>query len=168
MFSLKSLPCGVFLLSVKSEPDIICLMKHTTIVIIDGMGGGIGVQLIGKIREIADGDTEILALGTNAVAAERMVKAGAHRGAAGENAIRVSVALGDYILGPIGIVIANSLMGEITPAMAESILSAPGERILIPLQNDHFFLVGLEQQPLAKLTDRALDFLKERLKNRPH
>ncbi|MDR0624393.1 MAG: DUF3842 family protein [Treponema sp.] len=138
----------------------------TTIVIIDGMGGGIGVQLIGKIRENLAADTEILALGTNAVAAERMVKAGAHRGASGENAIRVSAALGDFILGPMGIVITNSLMGEITSVMAEAVMTAPGERILIPLQHEHFFLAGLEPQPLAKLVDRAVDILKERIEQR--
>jgi hypothetical protein len=135
----------------------------TTIVIIDGMGGGIGVQLIGKIRETLDGDPEILALGTNAVAVERMVKAGAHRGAAGENAIRVSAALGNYILGPMGIVIPNSLMGEISAGMAEAVMAAPGERILIPLQHEHFFLAGLEPQPLAKLVDKAVNILKERM-----
>ncbi|MDR2258342.1 MAG: DUF3842 family protein [Treponema sp.] len=138
----------------------------TTIVIIDGMGGGIGVQLIGKIRENLGADPEILALGTNAVAVERMVKAGAHRGATGENAIRVSAALGDFILGPIGIVISNSLMGEITSVMAEAVMAAPGERILIPLQHEHFFLAGLEPQPLAKLVDKAVDILKERFEQR--
>jgi hypothetical protein len=137
-------------------------MKGTTIVIIDGMGGGIGVQLIGKIRELGD-NIEIIALGTNAVAAERMVRAGARRGAAGENAIRVSAGLGDFILGPIGIVISNSLMGEISSVMAEAILAAPGERILIPIQHEHFFLAGLEQQPLAKMVDRAVEILRERL-----
>ncbi|GHV91329.1 hypothetical protein AGMMS50268_18320 [Spirochaetia bacterium] len=145
-------------------------MKHTTIVIVDGMGGGIGVQLIGKLRESIDKniekDTEIIALGTNAVATERMVKAGANRGATGENAIRVSVNDGDFILGPIGIVIGNSMMGEITPAMAEAILAAPGERILLPMQQDHFYIAGLEQLPLAKMTDRAIEIFKERLKAR--
>ncbi|MDR1588231.1 MAG: DUF3842 family protein, partial [Treponema sp.] len=104
-------------------------MKHTVLVI-DGMGGGIGVQIIEKLREIDDRGREIIALGTNAVATERMVKAGALRGASGENAIRVSARTGDFILGPIGIVIINSLMGEITAGIAEAILSAPGERIL--------------------------------------
>jgi hypothetical protein len=137
-------------------------MKRT-ILVIDGMGGGIGGQLIGKIREVIEEGTEIIALGTNAVATERMVKAGAHRGAAGENAIRVSAALGDFILGPIGIVIANSLMGEITGPMAEAILAAPGERILLPLQNDHFHLAGMESMPLAKMTEKAVEFLKERM-----
>jgi hypothetical protein len=138
-------------------------MKQT-IIIIDGMGGGIGVQLIGKLKEIIDRDTELVALGTNAVATERMVKAGAHRGATGENAIKVTVKSGDFILGPVGIVIGNSLMGEITSLIAEAVLAAPGERILIPLQNNHFFLAGLEQLPLAKSIDKAVDIFKERCK----
>jgi uncharacterized membrane protein len=135
----------------------------TTIVIVDGMGGGIGVQLIGKIKDIINKDTEIIALGTNAVAAERMVKAGANRGATGENAIQVSAGSGDFILGPIGIVIGNSMMGEITPKMAAAILAAPGERILLPLQQDHFYIAGLEQLPLAKMVDKAIELLRERL-----
>ncbi|MFP3089417.1 DUF3842 family protein [Treponema sp. TIM-1] len=134
-----------------------------TVVIIDGMGGGIGAQLISKIREINHEELEIIALGTNAVATERMIKAGAHRGAAGENAIKVSASLGDFILGPIGIVIVNSLMGEISPAMAEAILAAPGEKILLPLQQDHFRLVGMESLPFTKIIDKAIDCLKERL-----
>jgi hypothetical protein len=137
-------------------------MKRT-IVIIDGMGGGIGVQLITRIRELPGEGREIIALGANAIAAERMVKAGAHRGAAGENAVKVSVSLGDFILGPIGIVIPNGLMGEITPGMAAAVLGAPGERILIPLQHDHFHLAGLEAQPLAKLVEEAVDYLKKKL-----
>ncbi|MDR3167965.1 MAG: DUF3842 family protein [Treponema sp.] len=140
-------------------------MKNT-IVIIDGMGGGIGVQLIGKLKEIIDNNTELIALGTNAVATERMVKAGAHRGASGENAIRVSVFSGDFILGPIGIVIPNSLMGEITPAMVEAILAAPGERILLPLQQELFFIAGLEQLPLARMIDRAVEIFRERWHSR--
>lgn len=137
-------------------------MKHRVIVV-DGMGGGIGAQIIARLKEIDDPDREIIALGTNAVAAERMVKAGAQRAAAGENAIRVSVQLGDFIIGPIGIVIVNSLMGELTGPMAEAILAAPGERILLPLQNEHFFLAGFEQQPLTKQCERALEYYRQRL-----
>jgi hypothetical protein len=141
-------------------------MKHR-VVVIDGMGGGIGVQIINRLREIDDPGREIIALGTNAVAAERMIKAGAQRGAAGENAIRVSAALGDFIMGPIGIVIANSMMGELTAVMAEAILTAPGERILLPLQNNHFFLAGIEQQPLVKQCERAIEYYRERLQAMP-
>ncbi|MDR2111482.1 MAG: DUF3842 family protein [Spirochaetaceae bacterium] len=132
------------------------------IVVIDGMGGGIGAGLIGKLREI-DPEPEIIALGANAAATERMIKAGAHRGASGENAVKVSVSLGDFILGPIGIVISNSLMGEITASMAEAILAAPGERILIPLLHDHFYLAGVEQPPLGKMIEKAVEYLKRRM-----
>jgi hypothetical protein len=132
-----------------------------TIAISDGMGGGIGVQLIGRVKEIIDGETELIALGANAIAAERMVKAGAHRGAAGENAVKVSVRTADFILGPIGIVIADSMMGEISREMAEAVLSAPGVRILLPLQQEHFFIAGLESLPLAKMIDKAVELLKQ-------
>jgi hypothetical protein len=136
------------------------------IAIIDGMGGGIGVQLVGRVKEIIDGETEIIALGANAIAAERMVKAGAHRGAAGENAVKVSVKTADFILGPIGIVIADSMMGEISCEMAEAVLAAPGARILLPLQQEHFFIAGLETLPLAKMIDKAVELLKEKIISR--
>jgi hypothetical protein len=137
-----------------------------TVVVIDGMGGGVGAQLIGKIREIIDADkvpVELIALGTNASAAERMLKAGAHRGAAGENAVKVSVSLGDFILGPLGIVLANSLMGEVSPAMAEAVLAAPGERILLPVHQEHVYLVGTGSLSLGRMLDKAVEYLMERL-----
>ena len=137
------------------------------IVVIDGMGGGIGAALIPRLKEIAASagmeDMEIIALGANASATERMIKAGANRGASGENAVKVSVSLGDFIVGPIGIVIANSLMGEISAGMAEAVLNAPGERVLLPLQNEHFHIAGFEGAPLAKLIDDAVAYLKKRL-----
>jgi hypothetical protein len=144
------------------------MKNKSIIVVVDGMGGGIGVQLIGRLREILGkaGDAEIVALGANAVATERMVKAGADRGASGENAIRVSVGEGDFILGPVGIVVGNSMMGEITPAMAQAILAAPGERILLPLQQDHFYIAGLDQMPLARMIEKSMELFKERLKAR--
>ena len=138
----------------------------TTIAIIDGMGGGIGVQLVEKVKELLDGSGEIIALGANAVAAERMVRAGAHRGAAGENAVRVTVKSADFILGPIGIVIADSMMGEISRVISEAVLSAPGERILLPLEQDHFHIAGLESLPLAKMIEKAVAILKELMARR--
>ena len=87
------------------------------IAVIDGMGGGIGVQIVTQIRQELPLDVETLALGSNAVATDRMMQARANRGASGENAIRVSVNLADFVLGPIGIVIPNSMMGEITPQL---------------------------------------------------
>jgi hypothetical protein len=130
------------------------------IAVIDGMGGGIGAALVGKLREITAPGDELIALGTNAIATERMIKAGADRGATGENAIRVGVQRADFILGPIGIIIADSLMGEITAAMAGAVLAARAERILIPLQNEHVHLAGFAVQPLALLIDKAVELVR--------
>jgi hypothetical protein len=138
------------------------------IVVIDGLGGGIGAGLIAKLKELESiANVEIIALGANAVATERMVKEGAHRGASGENAVKVSACLGDFILGPIGIVVANSMMGEITAGMVQAILSAPGERVLIPLQNEHFSIAGMESKPLAKLIDDAVLYVRDHLHKTP-
>ncbi len=133
------------------------------IVIVDGMGGGIGSQLVGRVRESVGNGVEIIALGANSGATERMVKAGADRGASGENAIQISVGLGDLVMGPIGIVIPNGMLGEITPTMAEAVLRAPGERILVPVAQEHFILAGVEQKPLGRLLDEAAALAKERL-----
>lgn len=132
------------------------------VVVADGMGGGIGVALIAKLKDIG-ADCELLALGTNAVATERMVKAGAARGASGENAICVTVQTADYILGPVGIIIENSMMGEITGKISSAILASSAERILLPLQNEHFTLAGIVPEPLSKMIDKAAECLKSRL-----
>jgi hypothetical protein len=92
-----------------------------------------------------------------------MLKAGATRGAAGENAIRVTARQADFIVGPIGIVIADSMMGEITAAMASAVLSSPAERILLPLQNEHITLAGFEGIPLSKMIEKAVEIVRERL-----
>ena len=97
-----------------------------------------------------------MALGTNSAATERMLKAGAARGATGENAVRVSIGSGDIILGPIGIVIANSMMGEITQEIAAAVLAAPGKRILLPLFNDHFTLAGIDPPSLGQMIEKAV------------
>jgi len=126
------------------------------IVVVDGMGGGIGAQLAASLKATLGSAAEILALGTNSAATERMLKAGADRGASGENAIRVSAGTGDIIMGPIGIVVPNGMLGEVTPAMAQAVLAAPGLRILIPVNQDHFILAGLESKPLGKLVEEAV------------
>lgn len=126
------------------------------IVVVDGMGGGIGAQLAASLKATLGSAAEILALGTNSAATERMLKAGADRGASGENAIRVSAGTGDVIMGPIGIVVPNGMLGEVTPAMAQAVLAAPGLRILIPVNQDHFILAGLESKPLGKLVEEAV------------
>jgi NAD(P)-dependent dehydrogenase (short-subunit alcohol dehydrogenase family) len=130
------------------------------IIVIDGMGGGIGAELCARLKELGG---ELIALGTNSAATERMIKAGAQRGATGENAIRVTVPSGDFIVGPVGVIIINSMMGEISANMVEAILSAPGERVLLPLQNEHLYIVGVEKESLAKLIDEAAAYIRGKI-----
>jgi hypothetical protein len=134
-----------------------------TIVVIDGMGGGLGAQLVERLKALLGPEIRIVALGTNSTATEHMMKAGADRGASGDNAIRVSVGLGDIVMGPIGIVVPNGLMGEISPSTAEAVASARGRRILVPVQQPHFSIVGLEPRPLARLIALAAESAKEAL-----
>ncbi len=134
----------------------------TTIAVIDGMGGGIGVQIVTQLRQELPLDVEILALGANAIATDRMMQAKASRGASGENAIRVSVNLADFILAPIGVVVPNSMMGEITPAIAEAVASARGYKLLLPVNQPHFEIVGIEWKALTKQISAAIAVIRER------
>jgi hypothetical protein len=132
------------------------------VVVIDGLGGGIGAELVSRLKELKDsGKIELIALCTNATATERLVKAGATRGATGENAIRVSVGSADIILGPIGIILADSMMGEITADITKAILSSHASRILLPLKNDHITLAGFDGLSLSKMIDRAVELVRE-------
>ena len=149
------------MLTLKEESNI--NRRPVRIIVIDGMGGGIGAELCARLKEMCvSGAISLTALGTNSTATERMIKAGAQHGATGENAIRVTAPTGNFILGPIGIIIMNSMMGEISAPMVEAILSAPGERVLIPLQNDHFYIAGLDKEPLGKLIDYAVDYIRKK------
>lgn len=119
------------------------------IVVIDGMGGGIGAQLVSQLSSQAVAGTEIVCIGANAWATQSMVKAGASRGATGENAVKVMAQSADIIAGPVGIVIPNALMGEITPLMAEAIASSNARKVLVPVNQGHFEIVGMENRPLV-------------------
>jgi len=103
------------------------------IAVIDGQGGGIGRLIVEKLREALGNSCTILALGTNALAASVMLKAGANEGASGENAIVFSSSRVDIITGSVAILAANSYSGELTPRMAEAIASSEAVKILIPL-----------------------------------
>jgi hypothetical protein len=136
----------------------------TIIAIVDGLGGGIGAQLAERVKREGFPGTTIVALGTNAVATQRMIEAGADRGASGENAIRVSVDLADYVLGPIGIVLPNAMMGELTPAMAGAVFGSRARKILLPLAQAHVSVVGLAQLNVGELIDEAMAVLARALK----
>ncbi len=141
------------------------MQNKPIIVVVDGLGGGIGAQLCSKVRQTFGQRVEIVALGTNAAATEQMLKAGADRGASGENAIRVSIGMGYAILGPLGIVLPDSMMGEITPAMAHAVMAAQCKKILLPVNQPHFTLVGIPPVPLSKLIDEAVGLLASELED---
>ncbi|MDF2876020.1 MAG: hypothetical protein K0R22_2703 [Sporomusa sp.] len=126
------------------------------IAVIDGMGGGLGVQLVTQLSSQLGQKADIIALGTNALATNNMVRAGAMRGATGENAVVVSIRKANIVVGPIGIIIPNSLMGEITPKIAEVIASCDAHKVLVPVNQSHFDIVGLESRPLVVSIKEAI------------
>jgi len=131
------------------------------IAVIDGMGGSIGHQIILELRKNLPEETEIIALGANAIATGNMMKARANRGATGENAVAVSIGEADVIMGSLSILVPNSMMGELTPAMATAIASAPGRKILLPLTHPRIEIMGTGDTPLPKLIEQAVELVKE-------
>jgi len=131
----------------------------------DGQGGGIGAAIIKGLREKIGNDLEILALGTNSTATSRMMKAGANKGGTGENAIvRISQKV-DVIIGPLSILMANSMMGEVTIGMASAVASAEAKKVLIPLTQEKVIVVGITGEPLPHLVDQAVRIIREIDKN---
>ncbi|MEW5724624.1 MAG: DUF3842 family protein [Thermodesulfobacteriota bacterium] len=124
--------------------------------VIDGQGGGIGAALIKRLKEVYGEEIEILALGTNAIATAQMMKARANRGATGENAIARTAAEADMIVGPVSITWANSMMGEVTPRIAEAVTSSRAPKILLPLSQEKIRLVGLSGEPLPHLVEEIV------------
>ncbi len=127
------------------------------IAVVDGMGGGLGAQLITQLTAHLGNKAEVIALGTNALATSNMVRAGAARGATGENAVVVSLPKAAIVAGPIGIVIANAMMGEITPRIAETVAGCDARKVLLPVNQSHFEIVGLESRPLGAVIKDAVN-----------
>lgn len=131
------------------------------IAVIDGMGGGIGAQIVTQLRQELPLEVEILALGANAIATQQMMQARANRGASGENAIRVSISQADFILAPISVVVPNSMMGEITPAIATAIADARGRKLFLPINQPNFEIVGIEWKALTKQIKAAIETIRQ-------
>ena len=127
------------------------------IAVIDGQGGAIGATLIKKIMESHGKDVEVLALGTNAIATTQMLKAGANRGATGENAIRYSVHRVDAVVGPISIIIPYAFMGEVTPGMVEALGLTPAFKLLLPFTQEPVIVVGTTSEPLPHQVDDLVE-----------
>lgn len=126
------------------------------ILIIDGQGGKIGRTLIEGIKNTLGDRAVITAVGTNSIATQNMVKGGADRAATGENAAMVAARHADIIAGPIGIVLADALVGEVTPAMAAAVAQSAAKRILIPFQGCNTTVVGTKSMPLTELVQKAV------------
>ena len=132
------------------------------LVVIDGQSGRMGQLLIDRIR--ASGlPCEILAVGTNALATAAMLKAGADAGATGENPVLVACRTAEIIAGPIGILSADSLMGEITPAMAVAVGQSPARKVLLPVNQCSNIVVGTQSLSLSRLMDEAVELLRSML-----
>lgn len=129
------------------------------IAVVDGQGGGIGKMLVERLREAFPEKIEVLALGTNALATAAMLKAGAQQGATGENAIVYNAPRVDAILGPIGIVVANAMLGELTPAIASAIGASDARKFLIPVSRCNVQVAGIENRPAAQHVDQAVEWV---------
>jgi hypothetical protein len=135
--------------------------RKKSIAVIDGQGGGIGSSMIKRLRENLAEGVEIIALGTNAMATGAMLKAGANKGASGENAIVQTVKVVDIIIGTIAIVLANSMMGELTPKMAEAIASSPATKCFLPLKIPGVEIIGAPKEPLPHVVDQLVKRIEE-------
>ena len=132
-------------------------VKRKKICVVDGQGGGIGSVIIKRLKEVYGEAVEIIALGTNAIATAQMLKAKANRGASGENAIVQTVTTADIIIGAMGIILANAMMGEVTPKMAAAIASSPSPKLILPLSQENITVVGASAMPLPHLVDELVD-----------
>ena len=130
------------------------------VLVIDGQGGGLGRQLVSALAAACP-EAELTAVGTNSLAANAMLKAGASRAATGENAVVVNCRHADIIVGPIGIVIADALLGEITPAMAAAVCQSGAKRVLVPINHCENYVVGVPDQPVSQLVAAAARKVKE-------
>jgi hypothetical protein len=129
------------------------------ILVIDAQGGGVGKQLVSAIKKELP-DTIITAVGTNSAATAAMLKSGADYGATGENAVLVGCRKADIITGPIGIVIADALLGEITPTMVIAIGQSSAKKILIPINHCGNIVVGVSDLSLSRLIQDAVNQIK--------
>ena len=133
------------------------------IIVIDGQGGGIGRSLVELLVKNFP-DAEIGATGTNSIATETMLKGGPSFAATGENAILFNAAEADVIIGPAGIIMANALHGEISPAIAMAVSSSKAKVVLIPMNHCRAYIAGVEEKKVAEYLQDAIDIIRRIMK----
>ncbi|MDD5937514.1 MAG: DUF3842 family protein [Clostridiales bacterium] len=129
------------------------------IVVIDGQGGGLGAGLVSRLK--ARLKVPVWAVGTNALATSAMLKAGADRAATGENAACYNAGQADLLLGPIGLLSANGLMGEVSPAIAAAVSASPAKKILVPVSSCGILVAGATEQKLEDALNSAVELAAE-------
>ena len=139
-------------------------MKEKKIVVIDGQGGRIGRLLIEQLKDASlPVPHEIFAIGTNSTATAAMLKAGADWGATGENPVVVACRGADIVIGPLGIICADSLLGEVTPKMARAVGQCPAPKVLLPINRCNHFVVGVQSLPVGEQIALAVKQITELL-----
>jgi len=133
------------------------------IAVIDGQGGGIGKAVVARLRGEFGESVHLLALGTNSVATGNMLKNGADAGATGENAIRVNAGKVDLIIGPLAILMADALLGEITAVMAAAVSDSPARKIIVPLNLCNVHIIGVQPMKIAEAMDQVVAEVRKSL-----
>ncbi len=135
-----------------------------TICVIDGQGGKIGSTIIARLKERLRESVEIVALGTNSSATENMMKARANRGASGENAIVVTVKKAHIIIGTLNIVMANSMLGELSPRMAQAITESQALKILLPVTHENVMVIGKTDISIPQMVASLVDEVEKEIR----
>lgn len=140
-------------------------MRNFQILVIDGQGGGLGRAIVERLRREFASEVELTAVGTNAFAAQAMIKAGADAAASGESAVVCNCRRADLIIGPIGILTAGSMLGELSPAMSAAIADSPAEKVLIPLSRCHLQVVGVADESMPVRLDQMVVLVRRLMAN---
>ena len=133
------------------------------VAVVDGQGGGIGSLIVKRLKEEFGENIEVLALGTNAAATTAMMKSKSNKGATGENAISWNANRVDIIIGTLSIVLPNAMLGELTHAMAESILSSNTKKILLPLNQEGIDVVSVVKEPLPHMVEKIIEIVRQEI-----
>lgn len=132
------------------------------IVVVDGQGGRLGKLLVESVKTRLP-QAQVYAFGTNSIATATMLKAGADFGATGENPVVRGVADADAVVGPVGVVVAHAILGEVTPAMAEAVGGCRAKKFLIPMNGCGVLVAGVKEQSLSSYVTQAIELMMEEL-----